>query len=165
MRATELWYPKPVASLRIDDQLCFALYTASRTMTAAYRPLLAELGITYPQYLVMLALWEDGSSSVGGLCDRLSLDSGTLSPLLKRLEATGYVTRRRSAADERRVDITLTASGSRLRERAVCIPEQMFTSIDMPLEDAQGLKDALKRLTTAIIAHQDSETTRDEGAR
>ena len=145
-----------MASLRIDDQMCFALYTASRTMTAAYRPLLADLGITYPQYLVMLALWEDGPSSVGQLCERLSLDSGTLSPLLKRLEATGYITRQRSAADERRVDIALTPTGSRLRERAVCIPEQMFASIDMSMEDAMGLKEALQRLTTAILAHQNS---------
>lgn len=154
-----------MASLRIDDQLCFALYTASRTITAAYRPLLADLGITYPQYLVMLALWEDGSSSVGALCERLSLDSGTLSPLLKRLEATGYVTRQRSSADERRVDVTLTPQGNRLRERAVCIPEQMFTSIDMTTEDAMGLKDALHRLTAAIIAYQTSDATRDEGMR
>ncbi|MCV7261544.1 MarR family winged helix-turn-helix transcriptional regulator [Mycolicibacterium poriferae] len=145
-----------MASLRIDDQMCFALYTASRTMTAAYRPLLADLGITYPQYLVMLALWEDGPSSVGQLCERLSLDSGTLSPLLKRLEATGYITRQRSMADERRVDIALTSTGSRLRERAVCIPEQMFASIDMSMEDAMGLKEALQRLTTAILAHQNS---------
>lgn len=132
-------------------------------MTAAYRPLLADLGITYPQYLVMLALWEDGSSSVGRLCERLSLDSGTLSPLLKRLEATGYVTRQRSTADERRVDIALTPSGSRLRERAICIPEQMFAAIDMSMADAMGLKQALQRLTTAILAQQTSDTP-SEGA-
>ena len=145
-----------MATLRLEEQLCFALYSASRAVSSAYRPLLDELNLTYPQYLVMLALWEDGPSSVGQLCERLSLDSGTLSPLLKRLEATGYITRQRSAADERRVDIALTPTGSRLRERAVCIPEQMFASIDMSMEDAMGLKEALQRLTTAILAHQNS---------
>lgn len=141
-----------VTAPRLDDQLCFALYTASRAVTAAYRPLLAELNLTYPQYLVLLALWEDGTSSVGRLCERLRLDSGTLSPLLKRLEAVGYVTRRRSDADERRVDIALTAAGERLRKRAVCIPEQLFASTDLTLADAMSLREALRHLTDAALA-------------
>src|SRR5690606_14147124 len=101
-----------------DEQLCFPLYAASRAMTAVYRPKLERLGLTYPQYLVMLALWERDARSVGELGTALDLDSGTLSPLLKRLEATGYVERRRAAADERRVDIVLTERGRAVRAEA-----------------------------------------------
>lgn len=147
-----------MASPRLDDQLGFALYTASRAMIAAHRPLLADLGITYPQYLVMVALWEDGPSSVGHLCQRLSLDSGTLSPLLKRLEATGYVTRRRSAADERRVEIALSPVGDGLRQRAVRVPEQIFAATGMSVDDTVELRDALRQLTEAILAHRDTDT-------
>ncbi len=147
-----------MASPRLDDQLGLALYTASRAMIAAHRPLLADLGITYPQYLVMAALWEDGPSSVGHLCQRLSLDSGTLSPLLKRLEATGYVTRRRSAADERRVEIALSPVGDGLRQRAAHVPEQMFAATGMSIDDTEELRDALQHLTEAILAHRDTHT-------
>lgn len=103
---------------RLDEQLCFALYSASRAMTAAYRPILAPMGLTYPQYLVMLVLWEDGTSTVSALGRRLDLDSGTLSPLLRRLEAAGYVQRERRVGDERVVDVHLTDSGSRLERSA-----------------------------------------------
>lgn len=153
-----------MTSPRLDDQLCFALHTASRTMTATYRPLLARLGITYPQYLVMMALWEDGPSSVGHLCERLHLNSGTLSPLLKRLEAAGYVTRRRSASDERCVEITPTPAGAGLRQRAICVPEQMLAATGMSLNDAMGLKDVLLQMTEAILAHQDRDTTETDNA-
>src|SRR5215470_20360335 len=91
--------------LRLDRQICFLLYGASRAVTQLYRPLLAPLGLTYPQYLVMLVMWEEGKVSVGRLCDRLYLDSGTLTPLLKRLEASGLVRRERSTADARVVDV------------------------------------------------------------
>src|SRR5215831_12823664 len=101
-------------ALRLDRQICFLLYGASRAITQLYQPLLGPLGITYPQYLVMLVLWEEGKVSVGRLCDRLYLDSGTLTPLVKRLEAAGLVRRERSTADARVVDVELTTAGKRL---------------------------------------------------
>lgn len=114
--------------LALDRQVCFALYAASRAVTAAYRPLLEPLGLTYPQYLVMLVLWEHGAQSVRDIGDALHLDSGTLSPLLKRLEADGLVKRRRSAEDERRVVVELTDEGRALRARAVGIPERIVAA-------------------------------------
>ena len=131
---------------RLDDQLCFALYTAQRTVTAAYRPLLDELGITYPQYLVLLVLWEDGPCSVSYLGERLQLDSGTLSPLLKRLEVVGLVARRRSADDERRVEVSLTEAGTRLEERAACVPERLLAGFGASEAELAELRDALKHL-------------------
>ncbi|MCX2933040.1 MarR family transcriptional regulator [Mycobacterium sp. CVI_P3] len=135
---------------RLDDQLCFALYSASRAVTAAYRPLLAELNLTYPQYLVLLVLWEEDRASVGRLCQRLHLDSGTLSPLLKRLEAVGYVTRERSAEDERRVDVLLTPAGKRLQDKASCVPERLLAASEMSLEEILALRDAVVRLTDTL---------------
>ena len=135
---------------RLDDQLCFALYSASRAVTAAYRPLLAELNLTYPQYLVLLVLWEEGHASVGRLCQRLRLDSGTLSPLLKRLEAIGYVTRERSVEDERRVDVVLTPTGKRLQAKASCVPERLLAASDMSLDEILALRDAVQRLTDTL---------------
>ncbi|MDP4508209.1 MarR family winged helix-turn-helix transcriptional regulator [Nonomuraea turcica] len=118
-------------SLLLDDQLCFALYAASRSVTARYRPLLEELGLTYPQYLVMLVLWEQGSVSVRELGAALQLESSTLSPLLKRLEAGNLIRRERRADDERSVAITLTEAGTGLRERARTVP--------LAIGDAMGL--------------------------
>src|SRR6476620_5280999 len=103
----------PDQMLRLDNQLCFALYSASLAMTKLYKPLLEELGLTYPQYLAMLALWEQDGLMVSELGERLSLDSGTLTPLLKRLEAAGFVSRIRDVQDERRVHIHLTTTGRR----------------------------------------------------
>jgi DNA-binding MarR family transcriptional regulator len=115
---------KPSADpmLLLDNQLCFALYSASLAMTKLYKPLLDELGLTYPQYLVMLALWESDGLMVSELGQKLSLDSGTLTPLLKRLESAGWVARIRNVADERRVHIHLTAAGRKLKARAAKIP-------------------------------------------
>jgi DNA-binding MarR family transcriptional regulator len=113
-----------MATMSLDQHLCFALYSASRAMTAAYRPVLTEMNLTYPQYLVLLVLWEEGRVTVGQLGERLQLDSGTLSPLLKRLEANGFVRRERSSVDERLVDVTLTDAGRKLERRAQCIPGQ-----------------------------------------
>jgi MarR family transcriptional regulator, organic hydroperoxide resistance regulator len=110
------------ASLLLDNQLCFALYSASLAMTKLYKPLLEELGLTYPQYLVMLVLWERDGVTVSELGQRLYLDSGTLTPLLKRLEGADLVTRIRDIADERRVHISLTAAGRRLKAKASKIP-------------------------------------------
>ena len=144
--------------MSLDRHLCFALYSASRAMTAAYRPILSELKLTYPQYLVLLVLWEEGRVTVGRLGERLQLDSGTLSPLLKRLEANGYVRRERSATDERLVDVTLTPAGRRLERKAQCIPEQLFSSTEMTEKDAADLRDAVRHLTDALNASLGKET-------
>ncbi|MFY1599738.1 MarR family winged helix-turn-helix transcriptional regulator [Micromonospora sp. WMMD737] len=145
-----------MSRLRLDEQLCFALYSASRAVTAAYRPLLDELNLTYPQYLVLLVLWEEDSCTVGHLGDRLYLDSGTLSPLLKRLEAAGFVRRQRSAADERRVSVTLTPEGRALEERAACIPDRLLGSTDSAAADLAALRDALNLITAELHARSGS---------
>ena len=137
-------------ALTLDKQLCFALYSASRATTAVYRPLLDDLGITYPQYLVMLVLWERDGLSVSELGDRLGLDSGTLSPLLKRVEALSLVTRERSPEDERRVEIRLTGAGRSLRSAAAHIPECIFTATGLTEAEATTLI-ALVRKTTASL--------------
>ena len=141
-----------MATLRLEKQLCFALYSASRAVTSAYRPLLDELNLTYPQYLVLLVLWEDEACSIGQLGDRLHLDSGTLSPLIKRLEAAGLVRRQRSVTDERRVDVTLTADGRALEDRAACIPERLLGSTDADPAQLAALRDALTLITAEVYA-------------
>jgi DNA-binding MarR family transcriptional regulator len=142
----------------VDQQLCFALYSASRAMTAAYRPVLTEMNLTYPQYLVMLVLWEDERVTVGRLGERLQLDSGTLSPLLKRLESNGFVRRERSREDERLVDVTLTPAGRRLERRAQCIPERLVGSTGMAEQQAADLRDAVRQLTDALNASNRKES-------
>ncbi|MEV0334069.1 MarR family transcriptional regulator [Nocardia sp. NPDC050717] len=136
--------------LTLDEQLCFSLYSASRAMTAVYRPKLERLGLTYPQYLVMLALWERDERSVGELGKALDLDSGTLSPLLKRLEATGYLERRRAADDERRVDIVLTEHGRALRTQACAIPAEMAELVGISTEEFTALRTMLRKLTDTL---------------
>jgi MarR family transcriptional regulator, organic hydroperoxide resistance regulator len=146
-------YRVGVATFGIDSQLCFALYSASRAMTAAYRPFLADMKLTYPQYLVMLVLWEEGAGvTVGRLGERLQLDSGTLSPLLKRLEANGFVRRQRSSDDERVVEVVLTPAGRRLEERAECIPGELFIATGMSERQVTELRDAVRQLTDALGA-------------
>lgn len=140
-----------MATLRLDQHLCFALYSATRAMTAAYRPVLTELNLTYPQYLVLLVLWEEGPVTVGRLGERLHLDSGTLSPLLKRLEANGFVVRQRSRSDERQVEIDLTDAGRALEERAQCIPEELFRATALSVDDAEQLRDAVRQLNDVLI--------------
>ena len=125
---------QPVEVLRLDNQLCFALYGAANRMTRLYRPMLDALGLTYPQYLAMLVLWERSPQTVGALGDALDLDSSTLTPLLKRLEAGGLVERRRDPEDERRVIVALTGKGRALRDQAAAIPEQMICALDTPIE-------------------------------
>lgn len=128
-------------------------------MTATYRPILTEMNLTYPQYLVMLVLWEEDRVTVSRLGDRLQLDSGTLSPLLKRLEANGFVRRERSADDERIVDVTLTPAGRRLERKAQCIPERLLSSIGMTEREVADLRDAVHHLTDALNAsNTDKET-------
>ena len=138
---------KPAASwLALDMQLCFGLYSASLAMTKLYKPLLAPLGLTYPQYLVMLVLWEDDGQPVSAIGDRLTLDSGTLTPLLKRLEAAGLVHRLRDAADERRVLIQLTPAGRAMKARAISIPQKILCATDCQLDEVSSLTQRLKSL-------------------
>lgn len=134
----------PVEALRLDNQLCFALYGAANRMTRLYRPLLDAMGLTYPQYLAMLVLWEKSPQTVGALGDALDLDSSTLTPLLKRLEAGGLVERSRDPEDERRVIVALTGQGRALRDRAELIPEQMICALDMPMDVIEVLRERLK---------------------
>jgi DNA-binding MarR family transcriptional regulator len=132
--------------LQLDRQLCFALYSSSLAMTKLYKPLLAPLGVTYPQYLVMLVLWEADGLSVSQLGQRLSLDSGTLTPLLKRLEVLGHIERRRASDDERRVDIFLTPRGRKLRELALDIPSHLACASGCELDEVIALTQRLQQL-------------------
>lgn len=138
--------------LELDRQLCFALYTATRAMTRAYGPLLADAGLTYPQYITLLALWRDPGQprSVGELGERLHLDSGTLTPLLKRLASMGYVTRSRDAADERRVLVTLTADGLALRDRLAHVPLSIASCLGIAPSEGMALRDQLTALTASL---------------
>lgn len=137
-------------SLILDEQLCFALYAASRRMTAAYRPLLEALDLTYPQYLVMLVLWERDGLTVRELGERLQLDSGTLTPLLKRLEHAELVQRRRRESDEREVEITLTQTGRNLYTRAAEVPSGIAERLCMSVDAFKRLRDELKSLATQL---------------
>lgn len=133
-------------ALRLDTQLCFALYSTSHALMHAYRPLLKPLGLTYPQYLVMLVLWEGDGLSVGDICNRLMLDTGTLTPLLKRLESAGHVARRRSEKDERTVLISLTPQGRDLKAAAAGVPGELFQSCKTSFGDLTRLKNELEQL-------------------
>jgi DNA-binding MarR family transcriptional regulator len=139
----------PSNPLALENQVCFALAVASRSVIALYRPVLEPLGLTHPQYLVMLALWEKDPRSVGELGAALQLEPATLSPLLKRLESAGHVTRTRSAGDERRLDIVLTPSGRELRERALEVPTTIASRLAVPLETLEHTRDLLKGLIDA----------------
>lgn len=134
-------------SLLLDDQLCFALYAAQRAVTAAYRPLLDDLGLTYPQYLVLLVLWERGETSVKELARALRLDYGTVSPLLKRLEGAGLVRRERAAGDERSVLVACTGRGEELRERATRVPGALLTTTGLGAQEVARLREELWKLT------------------
>ncbi|MEU8978255.1 MarR family transcriptional regulator [Streptomyces sp. NPDC048309] len=136
--------------LRLDQQICFSLNAASRAFGGVYRVLLKDLGLTYPQYLVMLVLWEHGELPVKKVGEHLRLDSGTLSPLLKRLEAAGFVRRERNARDERSVHVHLTDEGVALRERALLVPRRIAAATGAPLEEIRDLRERLDRLTAAL---------------
>ncbi|MFB7935530.1 MarR family winged helix-turn-helix transcriptional regulator [Streptomyces sp. NPDC056049] len=136
--------------LRLDHQICFSLHAATRAFNGVYREALKELGLTYPQYLVMLVLWEHGELPVKGIGERLRLDSGTLSPLLKRLEAAGYVERRRSAEDERSVTVRATAAGAALRERALGVPRRIAAATGLDLASIGELRERLTALAERL---------------
>ncbi|MDQ8001530.1 MAG: MarR family transcriptional regulator [Bordetella sp.] len=144
--------PDPAELLKLDNQLCFAVYSASLAMTRLYKPQLDKLGLTYPQYLVMLALWEEDGPMVSALGERLSLDSGTLTPLLKRLEANGLVARVRDVADERRVHITLTAAGRRLKGRAAGVPACLLAASECSIDELVTLTRQLQSLRDRVRA-------------
>lgn len=132
---------------RLDDQLCFALYAASRSITSAYRDGLAGLGLTYPQFVTLLVLWETNDITVKDLGKQLHLDSGTLSPLLKRLEALGLITRHRASDDERRVHIRLTEDGYALREPVLDVQKDVASSLGLTAEEAVMLRTLARRIT------------------
>jgi DNA-binding MarR family transcriptional regulator len=138
--------------LRLDQQICFSLNAASRAFGSVYRVILKDLGITYPQYLVLLVLWEHGDLPVKKLGEHLRLDSGTLSPLLKRLETAGLVRRERSTHDERSVLVRLTEDGVALRERAVQVPRRIVAATSFDVDEIGRLRSRLDELTTALDA-------------
>lgn len=148
----------PDALLALDHQLCFALYSTSLAMTKAYRPLLAALGLTYPQYLAMLALWEGDGLTVSALGERLFLDSGTLTPLLKRMESQGLLERRRGREDERTVTVHLTRDGRALKRRAVAVPETMLCTLDCGLDDIHALVSRLTALRHRLASTPTTDT-------
>jgi DNA-binding MarR family transcriptional regulator len=133
-------------ALRLDNQVCFALYSASHAMSKAYKPHLDALGLTYPQYVAMLVLWERDGLTVSEIGERLYLDSGTLTPLLKRLEGAGYISRLRDAADERRVLIQLTATGRKLKSKAQDIPACMLETMQCSINELSALTRQVQQL-------------------
>ena len=139
-------------TLQLDNQLCFALYSASLAMTKLYKPLLKTLGMTYPQYLAMLVLWERDKLMVSELGDRLSLDSGTLTPLLKRMEAAGWIGRLRDVQDERRVFITLTPAGQSLKKEALVVPSCILNATQCTLPELIALTQQVQALRGRLIA-------------
>lgn len=134
------------SSLKLDNQLCFAVYACAREMTKLYHPLLKEIGLTYTQYVTMLALWEQDEVSVKQLGQKLYLDSGTLTPLLKKLEGMGLLTRKRDKTDERSVIIALTEQGTMLRSKAMDIPEKLFCQAGVTPEEANSLRTQITNL-------------------
>ena len=137
---------------QLDNQLCFALYSTSLAMTKVYKPLLDELGLTYPQYLAMLVLWERDGLMVSELGERLYLDSGTLTPLLKRLEVSGYISRIRDVEDERRVYITLTTSGRKLKTTAAKIPGCILSASQCSLPELVALTNQVQGLRQRLAS-------------
>jgi len=128
------------SNLDLSNMVCFAIYSTANALTRAYQPILNKLDLTYPQFLVMIVLWEQDDRTVSEIGAKLNLDSGTLTPLLKRLEAAGRIARRRDARDERQVRITLTDEGRELRKEAENIPEQVFCALGQPIDELQDLR-------------------------
>ncbi|MFD7446774.1 MarR family winged helix-turn-helix transcriptional regulator [Streptomyces sp. NPDC059909] len=151
----------PEPSLLLDDQFCFTLYAASRAVTSVYRPLLDAVGLTYPQYLVMLVLWQHGTTPVKDVVTALHLDYGTLTPLLKRLEANGLLKRQRRADDERVVEVALTEQGAALRERIRTVPPAIGDAMGLTPEEITTAQNLLRRLTANVsLATAAPETAR-----
>ena len=132
--------------MKLENQLCFPLYAASRSVVSLYTPHLKKLGLTYTQYIVFLVLWENDGITVGEICDRLMLDNGTLSPLLKKMQQAGYIERKRSKEDDRKVLVTLTEEGKEMQEKAKDVPAKVGGCIDLPPEKMQTLYSLLYEL-------------------
>lgn len=145
---------RPADWLQLDNQLCFALYSASLAMTRLYKPLLEPLGLTYPQYLALLVLWESDGLAVNELGERLFLDSGTLTPLLKRMEAAGWLSRERASDDERRVLVSLTADGKALKRRAQSVPRALAAATGCSADELVALTQRLQQLRTQLLDAQ-----------
>lgn len=141
--------------LFLENQICFPLYACSRAVTSLYRPILEELGITYPQYLVLLILWKEDGCSVKEIGKKLYLDSGTLTPLLKRLEESELVQRKRSSEDERSVQIFLSSKGKKLKEKAICVPDKLLENLDVDKKSLTDLKNDLDRLLKILSERSD----------
>lgn len=137
--------------LELDEQFCFAVYSTVHALNRAYKPLLDRLGVTYPQYLVLLALWEEDGRSVGSLGAQLMLESSTLTPLLKRMEAAGLLRRERSREDERQVTLRLTAKGRRLRDRAKTVPKSVLAATQCSARELAQLRDRVTAVRDAIL--------------
>jgi MarR family transcriptional regulator, organic hydroperoxide resistance regulator len=146
--------PKPDDALRLGEFLCFAVYSASHAFNRVYKPLLDELGLTYPQYLVMVLLWEQDDQTVGSLGEKLFLESSTLTPLLKRLEALGHVKRTRDPIDERQVRVRLTDKGRVMREKARGIPDCILEASGLEIDELRRLQSELVALRTALERYQ-----------
>lgn len=138
--------------LRLQDQLCYAVYSAALAINRVYKPALDELGLTYPQYLALLVLWEEDGLTVKQIADRLMLESSTLTPLLKRLEGSRFITRKRSASDERQVVVTLTKEGRALKERAACVPLGLLSASGLALDEIGRLNREVQALRDALAA-------------
>ncbi|MBI0580091.1 MarR family transcriptional regulator [Neobacillus cucumis] len=136
--------------LKLENQICFKIYSAEREITKLYRNLLEELGVTYPQYLVLLVLWEEESVTVKELGQKLFLDSGTLSPMLKRMEGNNLLERRRSLEDERTVIISLTKKGEELKEKAQCIPSKLLENLSIDMKELKNLNQTLSTILNRI---------------
>ncbi len=142
-------------NLKLDNQLCFALYSATHALTRAYRNALESTGITYTQYLVLLALWENNQLTVKSVADRLDLDSASLTPILKRLEAAGFLTRLRNKADERVVEITLTDKGHALQDEVANIQKRVACQTGLPADEFDQLKHSLHKLVETMRANEE----------
>lgn len=152
--------PDPKRTLTLDDQLCFSLYGASMAINRAYKPLLDGLGITYPQYLVLSALWEVDGQGVGEIAERLGLDSSNVTPLVKRMEAAGLVTRSRSLADERHVSVHLTAAGQDMQARSTCLGETLFKSAGLSVEKLIQLNEDVRAFRDSVTRFVGERTSR-----
>jgi DNA-binding MarR family transcriptional regulator len=140
----------------LDEQLCFSLYSASMAVGRAYKPLLDAIGITYPQYLVLHALWEQDARTIGAIAERLALESSTVTPLVKRLEAAGHVTRQRNPDDERQVRVLLTDSGRALRQRCGCLAEELVARSGLSLDQLASLNRQVAALRSALASNPQS---------
>lgn len=145
--------PAPATRPKLDDQICFALYSASMAVGRAYKPLLDALGITYPQYLVLGTLWERDGRSVGGIADALALESSTITPLVKRLVAAGLIGRQRNQQDERQVLVSLTEAGREMQERCACLGETLVAASGMPVERLLGIAREVRAVRDAVARH------------